>query len=371
MSHRIEVVDGIRGICVLAVMIFHYTLFPAGWLGVPIFFILSGYLISKKLLTLPHFNFVSIVREHYAPRISRILPLYCLVLLLVGCLYLVTLWPQELPKALLYLGTFTFNLYPLLTRDESPHVISHLWTLSTELQFYLLWPLVLLACTRRSTFALGLGFILLAPITRATLALALSAGLSPEMVSRSIYYFPLSHLDSFGVGILLAWAGEGSTINRAARSKYLVVLLSVITIISGALTCLFAVRAGAATMYDALSVGYPEGLLSEGKHIFLLSLITALSGLIIHQGLNGSHILQWLFSSRSIRRCGVLCFGLYMIHLPLLEGVRFFFGIQPRTGEGLLLLPVYLFVSYLLAELSFRGFEATFYRPSQKHSSHH
>lgn len=362
MASRVSHLDGVRGACVISVMLFHYTLFPAGWLAVPIFFILSGYLVSKKLIALKGSDYREILREHYIPRISRLVPLYVLLILLMSAIFLLSGWPEELRSTIPYLLSFSFNVYPLVTSDEAPHVLCHLWSLAMEMQFYLIIPIIIRFLPLRSVHYMALALLLFAPLSRAALAAYLQGVVSSDLISRSIYYFPLSHVDAFGVGIALAWADTG--VGRPEKQRALAITLVVVTVTVAALTYWSAMNAGASSTYEALSIRYPEGLHSEGKHVFYLTFIAALGGLITQAVITRVPVISALFSSRVLQRLGVLCFGLYMLHLPLLEGVRYVTGIQPRTGEGLLLLPVFFLVCYILAEASYRFFELRWYRPS-------
>ncbi len=180
---RDPALDGLRGLAILLVFLFHYGgglrahqplirllgyLTQAGWVGVDLFFVLSGFLITGSLLdtlgrshSLPRF---------YARRALRILPLYLTALLL--CAAAALLWGAaffQLRPLLIYLG-FLQNLPPLVAsalHTPPPLPLFHLWSLAVEEQFYLLWPFLLLLAARSprktlllclATFALSCGF---------------------------------------------------------------------------------------------------------------------------------------------------------------------------------------------------------------------
>ncbi len=168
---RDPALDGLRGVAVLLVYIFHYGgglrsanpfvhafgyVTEAGWIGVELFFVLSGFLITRLLWAAsaePH-----ALRNFYARRALRILPLYyatlcCAALFALGWVALG--WAAagrgagaaSLQPLLLYAG-FLQNIPPLLPRAlgyPPPLPLHHLWSLAVEEQFYLLWPFLLLA----------------------------------------------------------------------------------------------------------------------------------------------------------------------------------------------------------------------------------
>jgi len=152
LSYRPDI-DGLRALAVLSVVLFHA--FPewihGGFIGVDIFFVISGYLISSiiyKGLDDESFSF----RNFYVRRIKRIFP--ALVVVLVSCLIfgwygLLSDEYQQLGKHIFGASTFTNNFMfwsesGYFDNDASTKPLLHLWSLSVEEQFYLLWPLILL-----------------------------------------------------------------------------------------------------------------------------------------------------------------------------------------------------------------------------------
>src|SRR5437899_698335 len=168
---QMPVLDGLRGVAILLVILNHAIAWPlqpattrvdavvgvvayAGWMGVDLFFVLSGFLISGILLDTrgqPGWwpNFI-------ARRALRIFPLYygalTVLFVLLPCLVrcsnteLVTL--QENQR---WYWTYTVNLLAALTHGRgTPLYTAHLWSLSIEEQFYLIWPLIVWACRPRT-----------------------------------------------------------------------------------------------------------------------------------------------------------------------------------------------------------------------------
>ncbi|WP_292579314.1 acyltransferase, partial [Mesorhizobium sp.] len=148
-------IDGLRAIAVIAVILFHFGAprFPGGFVGVDIFFVISGYLITRLLLAKG--SELSIV-EFYGRRMRRILP----ALLAMICFSLVAGWFLLLPGDYASLGRSAAfsaggvgNYYFLwntgyFDRDATLLPLLHLWSLGVEEQFYLLWPALMLFANR-------------------------------------------------------------------------------------------------------------------------------------------------------------------------------------------------------------------------------
>lgn len=142
--------DGLRGIAIILVILYHnfnfIEYFNYGWLGVDLFFVLSGFLITNILLnSLTSENYF---RNFYARRVLRIFPLYYFSLLLF--LFLI---PAINPSLLdmsyykehqVWFWTYLQNWPLIIKSDESGIALNHYWSLAIEEQYYVLWPLVIL-----------------------------------------------------------------------------------------------------------------------------------------------------------------------------------------------------------------------------------
>jgi peptidoglycan/LPS O-acetylase OafA/YrhL len=153
---RITELDGIRGIAITGVIVFHLFPTTAGFLGVQIFFVLSGYLITALLLREWQVAGAISLRGFYRRRTYRILPplvssvagYLVLTAVVVAATGRTSLLQPALAGAAFGLGFIT-NLVTAWGHHAPPTAISHLWSLSAEEQFYALWPFALIAALRR------------------------------------------------------------------------------------------------------------------------------------------------------------------------------------------------------------------------------
>ena len=186
----VPALDGIRGIAILTVMLHHFTIFgmvrpnnfidvqfyrlaSAGWCGVDLFFVLSGFLITGILLDTksgPHF-----FRNFYMRRVLRIFPLYYGFLIVIFVLIPLAIQVGDKFQTLLdqqgWYWSYLINLPIAFKGWSSVIIIDHFWSLAVEEQFYLFWPLVVFFSQRRQlificlacfvgSFGVRLGFAL-------------------------------------------------------------------------------------------------------------------------------------------------------------------------------------------------------------------
>jgi len=201
-------------------MTFHADLTHFGWIGVQLFFVLSGFLITG-ILWKEKFKPEPLshkFKKFWFRRSLRIFPLYIVYLLVLGVVYFITHAPQNFEVHFPYLFTYTFNFTRSLPGWQGDPAYTHLWSLSIEEQFYLVFPLILFFCPPRFIKYFMVTMVLLTPVTRLLLGnYYTSKGLDASVVADSIYWNTLSHLDAFFMGGLIPVLALDKKIRKPAR----------------------------------------------------------------------------------------------------------------------------------------------------------
>lgn len=222
---RIPVLDGIRGIAILLVMAFHFWIVAIaggtlpwerlygdvagmGWIGVDLFFVLSGFLITGILYDSregPHY-----FRVFYGRRTVRIFPLYYAALtffFVLGPLVLPHIHERTLAgmqsaaAAKLFSWTYLLNWYEGIKGwDAIPHPLQHFWSLAVEEQFYLVWPFLVLKLARRRLMGVCAGLMVF--------ALAMRAVMYSLHLPFAAYLWTFCRVDSLAVGAIVALASR-------------------------------------------------------------------------------------------------------------------------------------------------------------------
>jgi peptidoglycan/LPS O-acetylase OafA/YrhL len=344
---HIRSLDGLRAIAILLVMGVHFRmLLPFGWIGVQLFFVLSGFLITRLLAEAkPKSELAGYLGTFYMRRALRIFPLYFGFLLLVELCADVAGFPGSWPQVRPWMLSYTLNFGIILDRVDLNPVYAHFWSLAVEEQFYLVWPFVIWLASPRALRFLIAGVLVAGPAIRALVA---AGGLSPD----NVYLFTGSHVDAFAAGAAVA-TFDLSRIKHAGR------LLRVSALIAVALGLL----SSASHLPGALhTLGYPYGLPEHHEYVWGYSVLNLVGALAVLSCVRGE--LRWL-EQRWLMRTGQISYGLYVLHRPFLTALEKgearlarFISIGPVRGAVLFV--VYVVGSMALAQLSFSLFESKF-----------
>jgi peptidoglycan/LPS O-acetylase OafA/YrhL len=346
--------DGVRGLAILLVLLYHFVYdgFPPaltqsavagvlawGWVGVDLFFVLSGFLITGLLLDSrdsPRYFLT-----FYGRRFLRIIPLY-FVFLSVYVTALLLLGPtphdlERLSRSLPFLATFTTNLAVAATGTFSvlPPYTGMLWSLAVEEQFYLLWPFLILLVPPRRLLAVCGGLVVAALVVR--VALVWSG--APWIAA---YVLMPARMDTLALGSAVA------VLWRQGRLSDLSSL---------------APLAGAACVVSLFALTRAGFTFESGPPV-MPTLGYTLLALLCTCGLVSSLTSSWsLTDARWLQGLGTYAYGLYLWH----ELVRLTLNrwrwepsaldVSPWLAVGLYA-SVGLGASILLAVVSWHGFEA-------------
>jgi len=210
--------DGLRGISIIAVVFYHFNIqfFQAGFIGVDIFFVISGYLITKMLIK-ENFSFL----DFYERRIRRLLPaLFTLILVISPIFYLVNNDPVSLKNYSLSILSVIFFVSNFFFRaqsgyfDEQSNIkpLLHTWSLSIEEQFYFIFPLIIFLMIRYFKEYLFIFFLLIVIIDIILVQLGGNLTTKFPFIEKDFYFFresvffdffsPLSRIWEFLIGSL-------------------------------------------------------------------------------------------------------------------------------------------------------------------------
>ena len=308
--------DGLRAIAFLLVFALHTDYLQIGWVGVQLFFVLSGYLITNILLgmkkSLPAGQYFI---KFYGRRFLRIFPLYyfflILMTLLAGWFISIGFRPNYMRVVLDQVSYAFFYVYDFISALEwfqESRFLAHLWSLSVEEQFYIFWPLLILLVPEKSLKKLFVFFIVLGPIFRILVFLFYHLdGFSflRDPVSLAVYPLPFSHIDAFAFG---------AYITRFSIPKPKVQL--------GAL--LFALpMIGYASQYAAMgevgiwsALGFPVTLPNAYQYLWAYSLLNYFFAVVIYCVIRERLFVNFL-ELKPLQYLGKISYGLYVYHFPI------------------------------------------------------
>jgi peptidoglycan/LPS O-acetylase OafA/YrhL len=293
---RLPHLDGLRGIAILLVLPVHSPLrkvFDYGWIGVDLFFVLSGYLITGILLDSK--GRPGYFSSFYARRALRIWPLYYFVLTIafgvspyLGGIFAVHVGDGSLPWFLTYLQNWGAG-----SRGPAGLVIT--WSLAIEEQFYAVWPLVVFLLSRRTLAVLAGAVFALSPVIRYGL-------LTLNVPDFPVYTTTFARLDGLAAGALLAIVVRSARVRMQSLVRW-----------SGWLAGL-----GGAASILALRIGFVSPYVPADKASYVLGFsaiavaFAGWSGLAI-----GAPRIQRLLTWSLLTHCGRISYGLYIYHYML------------------------------------------------------
>lgn len=342
--------DGLRAIAVTAVLLFHGDVdwFQGGFLGVDVFFVLSGFLITSLLLRELRLTDRIDFTSFYLRRARRLLP--ALILTLLGAAVLaVTVAPDaaerlrgDIVASLFYVTNWWYVLHDLSYFEaigRAP-LLQHLWTLAIEEQFYLVWPAVAFALFRWGGRLRVASVALLGALASTAWMTYLSVSMdAPGAHDVSRFYFGT---DSHAMGLLLGAAFAAvwqmdrlqAQIDRAARR----------TLTAAGLVGLLGI------VWFVHAVDYQTTWLYRGGFLALSVSVVLVIAAAVHPALRFGAVLGW----GPMRYIGTRSYGLYLFHWPI------FMVLRPEIDVpwgGFPVLVLRLVATFAVAELSYRFVE--------------
>ncbi|MDY6049925.1 MAG: acyltransferase family protein [Corynebacterium sp.] len=364
-------IDGLRGIAVAAVVIYHFfgNVLPGGFMGVDMFFILSGFLITSLLVREHAVTGAVNLKNFWLRRVRRILPAAATVLLICTAIVGTMGGDTAVQLPAQFFGSLFFvNNWVQIAgsssyfADSGVEVFAHYWSLAVEEQFYVLWPLIFIGLAALGMKVAGPGGrrqrlpLLVCALIAGVASAALMGWLyDPQVDPTRVYYGSDTHAFGLLTGVIVAllW---GSRSPQAQADSWPVARWSgaARTGVAVASTlALIGILALFVTTADTAAVTYPWALAGAG----ILTAI-ALVGVVAEVG-----PVSWLARTLPLRWLGQRSFSLYLWHWPVIIIIEEL--LRPASSTwvpGVLA----LVISLPLSELSYRFVENPFRRRGYK-----
>ena len=350
---HIQSIDGLRAIAVTAVVLYHLGIswIPGGFLGVDLFFVISGYVITRLILDSINRSSALDLRAFYWARLRRIYPGF--LFMVFSTIIFIGVWAPEAIRRFLkdlpYALTGTMN-WSLVARHQDyfeaigrPPLLQHTWSLAVELQFYLIWPVILLTVLKyfgkKNVARAALAIAMISGATLFLVSLKLDAS-NAQQVSHVYFGTDTHSLGLFlGAALAVSWIPQNLSADIAKRAQDVVDGIGVVGLL-GLLSTFFFIDETNATLYK---IAFP--LAGIFGCLVIISLVHPASR------------FAPLISSAPFAWIGERSYGIYIWHWVVFQVTRPSVDI---TGDPWALYLARVLLVLALADISLRWVEIPF-----------
>jgi len=350
---HIASIDGLRAIAVTAVVLYHLGIswIPGGFLGVDLFFVISGYVITRLILDSINQSSALDLREFYAARLRRIYPAF--IFMVICTIIFIGVWAPEAIKRFLsdlpYALTGTINWF-LVARHQDyfeavgrPPLLQHTWSLAVELQFYLIWPIILLTILKyfgkKNIARIALLIAIISGVTLFLVSLRLDQS-NAQQVSH-IYFGTDTHSLGLFLGSALAvsWIPQNLSADIEKRAQDVVDAIGVVGLLGLIAAFLFIDETNA------------------GLYRLAFPLAGIFGCLVIISLVHPASRFAPLISSAPFKWVGQRSYGIYIWHWVIFQVTR---PSVDLTGQSWALYLARVLLVLALADISLRWVEIPF-----------
>jgi peptidoglycan/LPS O-acetylase OafA/YrhL len=394
-TKKLDYIPGLDGIRALAALLVISTHWPNssislkfGWVGVNIFFVLSGFLITRILLNEKKRAFKQYLSNFFYKRALRIFPVYYLFIFTTTLIVLLIYYfapalskdqsltaglnaiRHDLPFYLTYTYNIKLNLAPLFHfGDYSNDFFGHLWSLAVEEQFYIIFPFLVYFLDATQLKKLVIAIIIIFPLIRLWAAV-----IGTHLVSDKYWLGELLYTNTFCQADALAAGALLALHPIKIKFPYLKFFMVSFICLGVGLTCFYFLRQAGYFLVQGSSLGFdfPGYWFMETTPHFLInirafyqySLVNLFAFFLIAPAVIKKPLFPVLLQSRPVIYLGKISYGVYLFHNPIkalfVMGGNFFGGWFKLTANPFIHISIfifYLFVVIMLAHLSYQYFE--------------
>lgn len=338
--------DGIRALAAFLVISTHWPnnmlSLKFGWIGVNMFFVLSGFLITRILVNQKQNTFRKFISDFYYKRALRIFPLYYAYLIVSFLLILI--FTHHLPQLLNYSDwragyaavthdfpyylTYTYNFkinlrYFIHFPDSSNRFFGHLWSLSLEEQFYLMFPFLVYFSSIKTLKTITIAILIICPLLRLWAAL-----FGIHMVTDLYWFGELFYSNTFcQVDALFTGAALALFTFKQAKPYLTFFIIAILWLFVG-MVCFLLLRKSGYFLVAFKSFGYDfPGFWFDEKTpywfinirpFYQYTLCNILAAALILPAINGKPLFPFILQSKPVIYLGKISYGIYIFHAPIL-----------------------------------------------------